>query len=93
MHLTPVQVAISVFGTPAKLSRAMGVPSSAPFRWMARRQSRGEPGDIPVPQIRRILEVAQEKGLQLTPHDLLYGREVADADSAPAVAGADAALV
>lgn len=83
MHLNPAQVAIRVFGSPQRLTRAIGAPKSAPFRWLAPRRGRGDTGDIPVTQIRRILEVAKERGLDVSERDLLYGREVADTVPAP----------
>lgn len=78
MRLTPVECAVFAFGTPAALARAICAPKSAPFDWQKPRLTRGDPGDIPVPQIRRILEVARERGLALTALELLYGREVAE---------------
>jgi hypothetical protein len=89
MHLNPTQVAIQVFGSPLRLTRAIGAPKSAPFRWLAPRLERGEQGDIPVAQIRKILTAARERALELSERDLLYGREVADAAPAsePVAAG------
>lgn len=79
MHLNPTEYAIRVFGSPAKLCRAIGALSSMPFNWKAPRpRTRGERGDIPVPQIRLILVAAKAQGLDLTEHDLLFGREVED---------------
>lgn len=92
MHLTPAQVAISVFGTPMALARAIGASPAAPFRWKADRgpNGRGQAGDIPVPQIRRILEVARDRGLAVSERDLIYGRDVPDAS--PATAGEPATV-
>lgn len=85
MHLTPAQVAISVFGTPMALARAIGASPAAPFRWKADRgpNGRGQAGDIPVPQIRRIIEAAQARGLAVTERDLIYGRDVPDDAATP----------
>lgn len=42
-------------------------------------------GDLPLPQIRRILEIGRARELDITAADLIYGREVADE---PVVVGA-----
>lgn len=92
MHLSPAEIAIRAFGTPMNLARAVGASPAAPFRWKADRgpNGRGQAGDIPVPQIRRILEVARDRGYDLTERDLIYGRDVADAPliAEPATVGA-----
>lgn len=84
MHLNPTQVAIRVFGSPTLLTKAIEAQKTAPFKWLERRISRGEAGDIPVVQIRKILNAARERGLELTERDLLYGREVPDPEPATA---------
>lgn len=84
MHLNPTQVAIEVFGNARRLSDAIGAGVAAPFNWLGPRKGRSEPGDIPVPRIRQILDAAKARSLPLTADDLIYGREVPEPTPAAA---------
>lgn len=70
-HLTPVQLAIELFGGVRKLARAIGRDSAAVSRWQ-------KYGTIPTSAQIRVLQVAQEKGIELTAHDVIYGRDIGD---------------
>ncbi len=71
-HLNPVQYASHIFGGSRPLSRALGKHYTAASRW--KRCCQGFFPELKI--MRRVLEVAQERGLDLTPSDLLFGRDV-----------------
>ena len=62
---------ISLFGGVRKLARAIGRDPAAISRWKKR-------GVVPTSMQRIILELAWERGLDLTERDLIFGRELVD---------------
>ncbi len=78
MRMTPCDYAISVFGCINRVAVALDIEESAVRAWRLPRV-RGEAGDIPVWNIRRLLEVARERCLSLSEHDLIFGRDLPEA--------------
>lgn len=65
---TPVDLAITRFGGVRKLARAIGRDPAAISRWK-------KSGTVPTSVQRKILEVAWERGVDMTAHDMIFGRE------------------
>ena len=66
--LTPADVAADAFGGVRRLARLLDRDPSAISRWKSS-------GHIPANQQRRVLELAWERGIDLTGHDLIFGRQ------------------
>lgn len=77
-HLSPAQYVIEAFGGAAPLARELGYPDGTRvWRWQQPKAEGGQDGQIPDLCHRRILDLARERGLDITPEDLIAGREVA----------------
>jgi hypothetical protein len=70
-HTSPVELAIDLFGGVRKLARALGRDPAAVSRWQ-------KSGVVPTSIQRRLLELAWERGINITAHDIVFGREVND---------------
>jgi len=68
--ISPAQHAISIFGGVSALARAVGRSRSAVCQWQTETG-----GKIPRKAAEKILEVAQERGLDITLNDLYFGRK------------------
>lgn len=68
-HTTPVDLAIDLFGGVRKLARAIGRDPAAVSRW---RRS----GVVPTSVQRKILSVAWERGIKISAHDIIFGRDI-----------------
>lgn len=68
-HLSPVDLAIQLFGGVRALARAIGRDPAAISRW--RRL-----GTIPTSAQILVLRIARERGLELSTHDVIYGRDI-----------------
>lgn len=68
-HLNPVDLAIKFFGGVRRLARAIGRDPAAVSRW---RKS----GNIPSSVQKKLLQVAWDQGIELTAHDIIFGRDV-----------------
>lgn len=67
-NLTPVDLVIHSFGGVRKLARAIDRDPAAISRW---RKS----GTVPTPVQRKLLELAWARGINISAHDLIFGRE------------------
>lgn len=67
-HLNPVELVIELFGGVRKLARAIGRDPAAVSRW--RRH-----GTIPTSAQLTVLGQAHNRGIELTAHDVIYGRD------------------
>lgn len=67
ISLTPAELVINSFNGVRATARELGCDPSAVSRWK-------KIGHIPNPYQRRILELAWSKGVDLTAHDLIFGR-------------------
>jgi len=70
-HTSPVELAIDMFGGVRKLARALNRDPAAVSRWQ-------KSGIVPTAIQRRLLELAWERGIDITAHDIVFGREVND---------------
>lgn len=75
MHLSPAEYVIFIFNGVRATARALGVSPSAVSKWR-KPDSNGVIGIIPARAHIKILEAAEHQGLDLTPHDLIYGRTI-----------------
>lgn len=64
----PVDLAIQAFGGVRALARYIGCDPAAVSRWR-------KGGLIPANKQRRVLELAWEIGVDITAHDIVFGRE------------------
>lgn len=75
MRLTPVDCAVRAFGGVRPLATAIRQYPGSVCQWRTRQTKRRAAGDLPTVVQRRVLEVARERGLQLSAEDLILGRE------------------
>ena len=68
-QLTPVQLAINEFGGLRKLARSINRDPAAISRWKSTH------GNIPSSIQRKLLTAAWDRGIQLSAHELIFGRE------------------
>jgi hypothetical protein len=67
-QITPAELVIGAFNGVRATARELGCDPSAVSRWK-------KTGLIPGSYQRRILELAWERGVDLTAHDLIFGRQ------------------
>lgn len=72
--MKPAQVVIQAFGGVRATARAIGRDPSTVSRWKKPKSKKGCGGDVPGLLHKTILRVAQNRGLNITIQDLLYGR-------------------
>lgn len=70
MKISPPEVVIREFGGVRKLARLLGKNPSGISRWKRRKR-------VPTACQRRILELARERGVNITAEDLIMGRYLA----------------
>ncbi len=76
MVLSPVECAVRAFGGVSNLARATDRSTGRVCGWMRAKERRGSGGRIPSDAVkRRLLDLAKERGLDLTAEDLIYGRD------------------
>lgn len=68
-HITPVDLAIDMFGGVRKLAKSIGRDPAAVSRWR-------KAGLVPTQAQRRVLAAAQERDINITAHDIIFGREI-----------------
>lgn len=74
MYLNPAQYVIQMFGSIRKTAKTIGRTRGAVTNWGRPKNKGGNGGDVPGPSQRIILRIAKERGLDITPNDLAYGR-------------------
>ena len=67
-HITPVELAIDMFGGVRKLAKCIGRDPAAVSRW---RKS----GLVPTQVQRKLLAAAAAREIGITAHDIVFGRE------------------
>lgn len=67
-HITPVELAINMFGGVRKLAKCIGRDPAAVSRW---RRS----GLVPTQVQRKLLAAAAAREINITAHDIVFGRE------------------
>lgn len=68
--ILPGPLVVQTFGGVRKLARLLGCDPSTVSRWQAT-------GRVPSSMQRNVLQAAWDHGLDLTAHDIVWGREVA----------------
>jgi len=68
IHITPVNLAISLFGGVRKLAKVIGRDPAAVSRWK-------RSGLVPTQVQRKLLAAAAAHEIYITAHDVIYGRE------------------
>jgi hypothetical protein len=76
MKMTPAQYVIHKFGGVRQLARLLKKSPSAVSRWPKPSSINGRDGRIPYTEQKRILQIARERGIDVTAEDILLGREV-----------------
>lgn len=73
---SPGEYAVHVFGGVKKLARILGMEPTNISRWQRSRHEGGPRGLIPNKKQKVVLDIAKERGLDLTAEDIIYGRQV-----------------
>lgn len=74
-RLSPLQVALAVFGDHPAIGRLCGLDAKASYHWRPGSAHR-DPGDIPSPRhIRTLLAAARAEGVMLEAEHLVFGME------------------
>lgn len=76
-YLTPAKLVILLFGGVRPLARLLGRAPSSVTKWQ-----KIEDGGVPRKCHLRILEIAKQKGITLTPDDLVFGRTLSKTEAA-----------
>lgn len=76
MHLNPAQYVIKVFGGVRATARAIGRRPGAVINWKNPKKRGGCDGHVPSAAQRLILQIATDEGLDITPDDLMFGRDI-----------------
>lgn len=67
-RITPVELVIQSFGGVRAAARVLRCDPGAVSRWQ-------QSGRIPVKRQQQVLSAAWERGIDLTAHDLIFGRQ------------------
>lgn len=70
--MSPAEKVIGAFGGVRATARALELNSSSVSRWRMPAEKRGLCGRVPSVHQATILRLARERGLQLTPADLIH---------------------
>lgn len=92
MFYSPAEWAIQQFGGVRALARAVGRHPQAVQQWRDKRRHGSQPdeiGDLPPRIQRRVLHLAQERGLDIRADDLIWGRTLAEAGVPPVATPAE----
>lgn len=76
--MTPADTVISRFGGVRPLARLLGKDPSTIHRWKQPAEKGGLDGRVPSAVQVRLLELAREQGVELTPSDLVLGSSCAN---------------
>ena len=70
--MKPAELVIAKFGGVRPLARLLGLDHSTLCGWQ-RKAPKGSDGLVPSRYHKPLLDLAKEKGIELTPDDLIYG--------------------
>ena len=77
--MKPLEVCIHEYGSVIKFADAIGLSRQIVYRWMRmRKQGRNhnaQDGNVPQKHWEKIYSHAQKHGINITMHDLAFGRE------------------
>lgn len=76
IKLSPAEYVVHVFGSQSAVGKAIGRNQATIFRWLRSKRQGGVGGLVPHVAQQQVLKVAQRKGLDIRPEDLVVGREV-----------------
>lgn len=76
VRLTPAQYVIGVFGSVHKTAKALKIRAPSVSKWYSPRRADDLNGFIPLRSCIKILRLAGERDLDITPNDLFYGRKI-----------------
>lgn len=76
MHMNPAQYVVHVFGGVRKTAKEIGRSPSSVSKWNKPCARKGCGGMLPRLAQEAVLHVAKIKKLDITPDDLMYGRDV-----------------
>ncbi len=76
MLYTPAEYVIRIFKGVRATARMLDKSPSTICKWQKYRNKSGAIGQVPTSVHRQILEIAKKSGLDITPEDLVYGREM-----------------
>lgn len=76
MNYSPAHYVIHLFGGVRATARAVGKTNGCVGFWKRDKKKGGFGGRIPGIHHKKILLLAKRSGLDITPHDLLYGRKL-----------------
>jgi len=83
--MSPAELVIARFGGIRPLARLLGCEPSTVLRWKEPPEKGGTGGMIPAGRMQRLLELAREHRVELTPNDLVLGcNGPAEGESTPA---------
>lgn len=81
-HLSPVEFCIIRFNTITEFAKAIGVPKYVVCKWQIGTKAGNcrisSKGMIPTKHLPKVLNVAQERGLDIKARDLILGRTVSE---------------
>jgi len=76
MHLSPADYVVRIFGGVRKTAKAIGRSPASVSKWKKPVAAKGCGGDIPRLAQQAVMHVAKLTKLDITPNDLMYGRDV-----------------
>lgn len=76
-QLAPASLIITKIGGPRAVSEVTGRSIARVYRWMAPKECGGTGGTIPYQEAKKLLKVAENLGLDLTPADFFHSGEAA----------------
>jgi hypothetical protein len=71
---SPADIVIERFGGVRPLARLLELNHSSVARWPAPKTKRGSGGLVPSQYHRRLLDLARERGIELSASELIFGR-------------------
>ncbi|MDK3016521.1 hypothetical protein [Pseudodonghicola flavimaris] len=77
--MEPASSIISALGGPSAVAEAIGIHRTRVSMWQAPRERGGTNGLIPYRHVQKLLDLANEKGVELAPGDFIPSSDDADA--------------
>lgn len=74
--LPPAHFIVMQFGSVTATAKAIGVTKYCVSRWQHPRGKKKDEWALPGVQLKKILIAARERGIDITPEDLIFGRVV-----------------
>ena len=87
-YLEPARTIIEKLGGIDAVAKGLGLDFTRPYRWMLPKSKGGTGGTIPVKHHQRLLDLADERGIDLEPSDFFVRAPRRRGRSMPAAAAA-----